>query len=85
MRANYRVNRGRVTRFTVQLEVMAEGQWQPVVRYDTSHQFAHCDFYQPGGKVVKINLMMTFDEALTHALNDLRDNWESYRDRFLRG
>jgi hypothetical protein len=84
MRAHYRVTRGRVTRFTVQLEVMAEGRWQPVVRYDTSHRFAHCDIYRPGGRATKTDLQMTFEEALTHALNDLRENWESYRERFLR-
>jgi len=75
---------GRVTRFTVQLEVLAEGQWQPVVRYDSSHRFAHCDLYRPGGQVIKRDLKMTFEEALTYSLSDLRDNWESYRDRFLR-
>lgn len=74
-----------MARFTVQLEVMVESQWQPVVRYDTSHRFAHCDIYRPGGQATKTDLKMTFEEALTHALNDLRDNWELYRDRFLKG
>jgi hypothetical protein len=67
----------------VQLEVLAGDKWQPVVRYDTSHRFAHCDLYRPGGRVIKTELRMTFEEALTHALNDLREKWESYRDEFL--
>lgn len=67
----------------MQLEVLAEGDWQPVIRYDTSHRFAHCDLYQPDGQVIKTDLKMNFEEALTQALSDLRENWESYRDRFL--
>lgn len=85
MRVQCQVNRARVIRFTVQLEVLAEGQWRPVVRYDTAHRFAHCHWYRPSGKVIKMDLKMAFEEALTQALNDLRDNWELYRDRFLRG
>jgi len=85
MRAQFRVARGQVSRFTVQIEVLAKNQWKPVVRYDTAHRFAHCDLYEPGGQVIKTELKMTFEEALTHALKDLRDNWESYRDKFLKG
>lgn len=84
MRAQYRVTRGRVSRFMVQLEVLAEDQWQPVVRYDTAHRFAHRDLYRLGGQVIKTDLKMTFEEALSYALRDLRDNWESYRNRFLK-
>jgi hypothetical protein len=83
IRAQYQVNRGSVSRFTVQLEVLVEGHWQPVVRYDTSHRFAHCDLYQHRGQVIKTDLKMTFEEGLTYAINDLRDNWESYKNRFL--
>ena len=85
IRAQYRVDRGKVSRFTVQLEVLVGDEWQPVVRYDTSHRFAHCDIYGHGGRAAKTDLRMTFEEALTHALKDLRDNWESYKNRFLGG
>lgn len=71
------------SRFTVQLEVLAGGKWRPVVRYDTSHRFAHRDLYRAPGRAVKSDLKITFDEALTHALADLRDYWESYREKFL--
>jgi len=85
MRARYHVARGRVSRFIVQLEVLAEGKWRPVVRYDTSHRFAHRDLYRARGRAVKSDLKMTFEEALTYALDDLRENWESYREKFLGG
>ena len=83
MRARYRVARGRVSRFIVQLEVLLEEIWRPVVRYDTSHRFAHRDLYRKHRRVVKSDLKMSFEAALTHALDDLRDNWESYREKFL--
>ncbi len=41
-------------------------------------------YYLPIGPVIKTDLKMNFEEALTHALHDLRDNWESYRDIFLK-
>jgi hypothetical protein len=33
--------------------------------------------------VVKSDLKMSFEDALTHALDDLRENWETYREKFL--
>ena len=83
MRARFHVARGRVSRFIVQLEVLLAGKWRPVVRYDTSHRFAHRDLYRARGRAVKSDLKMTFEEALTYALDDLRENWESYREQFL--
>jgi len=83
MRARYRVARGRVTRFIVQLEVLVESKWRPVVRYDTSHRFAHRDLYRKHGRPVKSDLKMSFEEALTYALDDLRENWEIHKSEFL--
>lgn len=83
LRAQYRVSRGRVVQFTVQLEVLRESQWLPVIRYDTAHHFAHRDSYEPNGRRIKMDLNMTFEEALSFAIQDLRDRWESYRDEFL--
>ena len=67
----------------MQIEVLLEEKWRPVVRYDTSHRFAHKDLYRGRGRVVKSDLKMSFEEALTYALDDLRDNWETYREKFL--
>jgi hypothetical protein len=46
-------------------------------------RIAHRDLYRRRGRVVKSDLKMNFEEALTHALDDLRDNWESYKEKFL--
>ena len=70
-------------RFVVQLEVLVEGQWRPAVRYDTAHGFAHCDWYRRDGSCEKIDLGMSFADALTYAQRDLRENWEAHRRRLL--
>jgi len=74
---------GKITRFAVQLEVKAGGIWREVVRYDCAHGFAHKDQYDFNGKSKKINLYMNFDDALTYADDDINENWEIYKERFL--
>ncbi len=84
LRVEYSISRRQVTQFIVQLEVFAGERWQPVVRYDSAHRFAHRDLYHPNRKTTKTELQMSFEEALSFALQDLRDNWETYRARFLK-
>jgi hypothetical protein len=43
LRVYFEVERGVVHSFVVQLECLWEGEWKPVVRYDTAHGFAHRD------------------------------------------
>ncbi|MGH7963283.1 MAG: DUF7718 family protein [Candidatus Binatia bacterium] len=76
---------GVVRAFTVQLEVLVDGLWRPVVRYDSAHGFAHRDRYFLDGRSTKTALHIDFDEALTFADEDLRENWEDYKIRFLGG
>ena len=83
MRAWHRVERGRVRAFTVQLEVLLENQWRPVVRYDTAHDFAHQDLYTKGGGQLKTPLGMDFSQARTFAQKDILMNWQEYRRIFL--
>ena len=71
--------------FTVQLEVFINGLWRPAVRYDSAHGFAHRDRYFLDGRSTKTQLDINFHEALTFADEDIRENWDAYRDRFLRG
>ena len=76
---------GAVVAFMVQLEVRVEGRWQPVVRYDCAHGFAHRDRYNRKGEQRKDDLEMDFEQALTFADEDLDEHWAAYRDRFLKG
>ena len=62
---------------------MHEGIWKEVVRYDCTHGFAHRDAYNLSGKHVKEELYLSFEETLTLADDDIDDNWEIYKHRFL--
>ena len=82
------IERGKVVRFVVQLEVELAGEStaRPVIRYDTAHGFAHIDRYNRKGKQKKEQLTVAdFNQALTVAEQDIRHNWPVYRERFLRG
>ena len=75
----------KVTGFVVQYEIFIEDEWMPVVRYDTAHGYAHKDLMNPDGSKEKI-FMGTSDlnEALTVADMDIIENWERYKERYLR-
>ena len=76
---------GKIVRFMVQYEILVKGQWHPVVRYDTSHGFAHRDLMHPDGRKEKTDLLSKdLNICLTFAENDLRANWTDYRRRFLK-
>jgi hypothetical protein len=70
----------------VQLEVeVEEGAWKPVIRYDCAHGFAHLDRYNLKGDRDKQELPLSYMESLDLADKDINDNWDTYRERFLRG
>lgn len=77
--------KGKVVYFVVQLEVEVKGEWKPVIRYDCSHDFTHIDRYNLKEEKQKIELYLDYAEALTVADEDININWESYKERFLRG
>jgi len=81
----HKTAKGKVTRFIVQLEVRVEEQWKVVLRYDTAHDFAHRDRYRWDGSQEKTELHLDFNEALTVADEDLKENWFTYKQQFLKG
>ncbi len=81
----HKTQRGKITEFAVQLEVLVRGEWKPVIRYDCAHDFAHRDLYDLKGEWRKEDLQMSYEDALTFADDDIDDNWEVYRERFLSG
>jgi hypothetical protein len=75
----------KIIEFVVQYELKINIEWHPVVRYDTSHGFAHKDKLSYRGEAVKEALPFNdFNLALTFAEKDLKDNWQKYRERFLK-
>jgi hypothetical protein len=86
VRCNIELEKGKVTRFVVQYEILMTGNWRSVTRFDTFHGVVHRDLMAPDGKVVKKwFLHMGFSEGLTFAYNDLSENWQRYRDWFMSG
>ena len=81
----HKTEKGKVADFVVQLEVEVKEEWKPVIRYDCSHDYTHVDRYNLKGEKEKIELNLDYAEALTIADEDININWESYKDRFLRG
>ncbi len=75
----------KIVGFVVQLEIFINGHWYPVIRYDTAHGVAHCDILHFSGKIEKIKIpTLDYKEALTYADDDLNENWQTYRQRYLK-
>jgi len=81
----HETDKGKVTGFTVQMEVFINGQWQVVIRYDSAHGFPHLDRYYLNGRKVKKEIYLKHNEALTLADEDIKDNWKTYQKAFLEG
>ncbi len=78
--------KGEILEFVVQYEAMISGEWQPIVRYDTAHGFAHKDIMRPKREAIKQPLFFeTYNLAFTFATLDLKANWMQYRDNFEKG
>ena len=76
--------RRKIMFFRVQFETRISNRWYPVVRYDTSHGFAHRDMMSLSGSVTKTPLFkLDYNDALTFAESDLKLNWAIYKKRFL--
>lgn len=71
---------GKVVSFVVRLVQSLEDRDEDVARYDTAHGAPHLDILGPGG-VLKQKVwldMDSFEEALTLAIEDFKQNYEKY-------
>jgi hypothetical protein len=74
-----------IIEFIVQLEILVKNKWYPAIRYDTAHGFAHCDVIHFNGKVEKTVIpTLNYRDALTYADEDLNENWQYYKELFLK-
>ncbi len=83
-RVRFETDKARVLSFVVQLEYEGEEGWQPVIRYDTAHGFAHVDRYSPDGSVKRHELMAVsdYDEGLTIAINTVKTRYAELAEPF---
>ena len=89
IRFRFDTDRGRVTAFTVQLEVwVAElERWRPVVRYDDAHGAPHRDILDWDGRVVdKLWLPpgTSNEAAMAEARRDISTHHPTYVEAFWR-
>jgi hypothetical protein len=72
--------KNRVVKFVVQYEALISDRWRSIVRYDTSHGFAHKDILHFRGEEDKQPLyFQDFKMAFTFAIQDLKTSWKWYR------
>lgn len=91
-RVRFTVTTGIVVAFTVQYETPrsdAEDEHSPVVRYDTAHGRPHRDLLDARGETIEGSKLwlpahLSFNAALTYAIDEITRNWQSYRDDFFR-
>jgi len=84
-RHEHLMEKGEIVEFVVQYEILIENKWMPVVRYDTAHGYTHKDLINPDGSKEKIFIgPADFNDALTLADKDINENWERYKDRFIK-
>ena len=75
--------RGKVNLFRVQYEAFIDGEWRPVVRYDTAHGSPHRDLLhpdQPGEKTQYPGRSNA--EVLSLGQEDIKRNWSVYRAQY---
>jgi len=71
LRVEAMIDRAHVRRFVVQYEAYIDGRWQPIIRYDTAHGFAHRDIYHARNPTMKeVLAVQDFNEAFTFAMLD---------------
>lgn len=85
LRVEFEVSKGKVQRFLVQLEVKIQEEWRAALRYDCTHGYAHRDRVNLRGEQQKQKLPLDYAQALTFAQQDIRRNWQNYRERYLKG
>lgn len=59
----HKSEKGRILSFVVQLELFLNNNWEPVIRSDCAHGFAHLDLYAPNKSPKKIPLNLDFQEC----------------------
>ena len=65
------------------MKLIFMAEWHPIIRYDTSHGFAHRDLLHADGSINKEPLLwQDYNLALTHTTLDLKQNWQKYRQNY---
>ncbi len=77
--------RGDVKDIMCQYESLMNGKWIAIIRYDSSHgQPFHRDVMMPNGEKEKeLVEIESLNEAFTYAVQDIKDKWRFYFNRYI--
>ena len=85
IKVRFFLHQGRVLKFVVRLVSKIDGQRYEILRFDTVHDRPHMDILDIKGKLYdKIWYDVDNNWALTMAIQDIRANYEAYRERFIK-
>ncbi|MGA9347240.1 MAG: hypothetical protein WBW48_00355 [Anaerolineae bacterium] len=74
-----------VVQFAVQYLANIQGEWQPIVRFDTAHGRPHMDISHPDGSRERQELPFdNYNTALSYAIHHVKTRWQFYRERYER-
>jgi len=81
---SFQTKRGHVSHFSLQYEILLEGRWRKVVRFDSSHGVPHKHTFRRNGEAYRHDIPFSdIKEALTTLLLHIKDNYESMRENYL--
>lgn len=81
-----KTDRGEVIEFVVKLLAVFEDKWHEILRYDSGHDCPHKDILNIDGEIIRKVWYDFLDNsrALSMAIQDLKDNYEFYKERYLK-
>jgi hypothetical protein len=86
LRVRLKIDKGELINIVVQYESLIENKWTAIVRYDIEHGFFHRDVMTPHGEKIKTPIDISdLKSATIYAEQDIKDKWEYYKQRFLKG
>jgi hypothetical protein len=84
IRVRLLAERGNLLKVLCQYESLIDGDWTPIVRYDSAHGFFHKDIlYRDGTKEKRDVNYIDLNSAFNYARDDLENNWRSYLYRYM--
>lgn len=84
-RISFQKEKGKIVKFTIQLETLVDKKVVPIARYDVAHGIAHQHIFNPDGtqKIKKLKFT-TYNEAFTYAYNYVKLHWKTLVDNYKR-
>jgi hypothetical protein len=79
-----RTEKGKVVEFVVQYYAKTPKGWRTIRRYDTAHHHAHMDIYsfKRKGKVRQVHLEGEYGDILTHAIDEVKLDYQKFKEYY---